>query len=152
MDHVAILRRAKISKNDNLLGDILIGSKTIESRWYVNKIIPWNKIQKGESVYFKESGCPVTVSATVEGVLQFDSLTPDLIEKLIEKYGKRIAPNSNLAGFKMWGRKQVKKRYCILVFLKNVKKIESFNINKKGFGNSAAWLTVNDINEIRINK
>ena len=56
MDHVAILRKAKVSRGDNLLQDILDGTKTIESRWYVNKISPWDKIKSGDTVYLKEFG------------------------------------------------------------------------------------------------
>jgi len=39
MDHVAIL-----SKKYELLDKIISGEKTIESRWYVNRIAPWNKM------------------------------------------------------------------------------------------------------------
>lgn len=150
MDHIAILRKSNIKKGDNLLKDILDGKKTIESRWYVHKISPWNNISIGQIIYFKESGCPVTAKAIVSDVIQYENLTPELIEEIITKYGKLISPSSSLESFLVWGKKQEKKKYCILVFLKNIEKIEPFNINKQGFGISAAWLITPDINKIKI--
>lgn len=150
MDHIAILRKSNIKKGDNLLKAILDGKKTIESRWYVHKIAPWNNIKIGETIFFKESGCPVTAKALISDVIQYDNLTPTIIEEIIVKYGKLISPGTNLESFLFWGKKQVKKKYCILVFLKDIEKIEPFNINKQGFGISAAWLTTQDINRIKI--
>lgn len=40
MHHIAILRKSNIKKGDNLLKDIIDEKKTIESRWYINKINP----------------------------------------------------------------------------------------------------------------
>lgn len=66
MDHVAIMR-----KSWGLLPKILSGEKTIESRWYMARYAPWNRIEKGDIVYFKNSGEPVTVKAEVSKVMQF---------------------------------------------------------------------------------
>ena len=145
MDHVAILRKANIKKGDDLLGDILVGTKTIESRWYVNKVAPWGKIQAGDVVYFKESGRPVTAKAKVEKVLQFENLSESVVQEIIDKYGTKIAPGTSREEFLAWATEQKNKRYCILIFLKNVTKVEPFEINKKGFGISSAWLVVKDI-------
>jgi len=149
MDHVAILRKAKISKGDNLLGDILKGTKTIESRWYVNKISPWNTVNKGDKVYFKESGCAITAVAEVDTVLQYENLNTNLIREIVETYGNRIAPNATNKSLNEWVNTLDSKRYCILVFLKNVKSIQPFEIDKKGFGISSAWLVVGDIEKVR---
>jgi hypothetical protein len=150
MDHVAILRRAIISKGDNLLGDILAGTKTIESRWYVNKVSPWDRIKTGDFVYFKESGCPITAVAKVAKVLQYENLDRHVISKIIKTYGKQIAPNTLEDEFLAWGETANKKRYCILVFLTEIKKIEPFEVDKKGYGISSAWLCVGDIGKVRL--
>lgn len=150
MDHVAILRKANISKGDNLLRDILDGKKTVESRWYVNKISPWDKIKKDDIVYFKESGSPVTAKAKVKKVLQFDKLDTNLIKEIIEDYGHEISPSTTKEQWLSWAKKQTKKRYCILVFLSDVEKIEPFNIDKTGFGISSAWLAVESIDKLRV--
>jgi ASC-1-like (ASCH) protein len=74
MDHVAILKKSSVSKGDDLLGDIISGAKTIESRWYVNRIAPWDRIEKGDTVYFKESGFRVTARAKVSRIIQYENL------------------------------------------------------------------------------
>jgi len=150
MDHIAILKKALISKGDNLLEDILSGTKTIESRWYVNRINPWNKIKKGDCIYFKESGYPVTAVSQVSEVIQYGNLNKDIIKQIITKYGKRISPNTSESEFKSWEKHIKNKRYCVLIFLQNVRKITPFNINKKGFGISSAWLTVGDIEKVKL--
>ena len=51
MEHLAIMR-----KSWNLTNKILTGEKKIESRWYKNKYVPWNKIketQKNGIYYLK---------------------------------------------------------------------------------------------------
>lgn len=148
-EHIAILRKSNIKKGDDLLGDILSGNKTIESRWYVNKIAPWDRIKKGETVYFKESGCPVTAKAKVKNVIQYGNLSKNIVTEIITKYGKQIAPSTSKKDFIVWAEKKKNKRYCILVFLKNVEMIEPFEIDKTGYGISSAWLITENVNRLR---
>ncbi len=150
MDHVAILRKANIKKDDNLLRDILNGIKTIESRWYVNKTAPWNQIFAGDVIYFKEAGCPVTAKATVTSVIQYAYLDDVIKEEIVTKYGKHIAPNTSKHAWDLWLNAQKKKKYCILIFLSSVEKIVPFDIDKRGYGVSSAWLCVGDINTVKI--
>ena len=35
-------------------------------------------------------------------------------------------------------------------FLKNPQKIEPFKIDKKGFGNMAAWITLDDLGKLKV--
>ncbi len=150
MDHVAILRKARISKGDNLLGDILSGKKTIESRWYVNKIAPWNNIEAGEYVYLKESGCPVTAKAKVTKVIQYENLDINLIKKITSEYGSQIDPNDSPEDLEKWVIAQGNKRYCILIFLSEVEKITPFEVDKTGYGISSAWLVTDNINKLKV--
>jgi len=129
-----------------LIDKIISGMKKIESRWYKHKRAPWNKIAVGDIVYFKNSGKPVTASAEVERVMQFE-LDNENLREIIEKYGgdggislNDRNPNSDY---------YKGKKYCILVFIKNPRKITPFNIDKKGFGAGSAWLFVEDINKIK---
>jgi ASC-1-like (ASCH) protein len=71
MHHIAIMK-----KQWKLIDKILAGSKTLESRWYVNKRDPWNKVKVGDTIFFKNTGEPVTAKATVSKVLQFENITP----------------------------------------------------------------------------
>lgn len=148
MDHIAILRKARISKGDNLLGSMLDGSKTIESRWYVNKIDPWNKIKAGDKVYLKESGCPVTAVCDVTKVLHFENLDPSTIKNIITEYGKGIAPTTTQNELTAWAKTLSNKRYCILIFVKNAIRINPIEIDKKGYGISSAWMCVGNIKNV----
>ena len=44
------------------------------------------------------------------------------------------------------------KKYCMLIFLKNPIEITPFEIDKTGFGIMSAWITVEDISRIKLNK
>ncbi|MBI2642055.1 MAG: hypothetical protein HYW96_00580 [Candidatus Wildermuthbacteria bacterium] len=142
MEHIAIMR-----KSWGLTKKILSGQKTVESRWYSVKYRPWNRIKAGETVYFKDSGNPVRLKAHVKKVMQFQNLTPNRVRKLLNKYGKDDGIEK-LRAPEFYKRFKYKK-YCILVFLKNPKRIKPFFINKKGFGLLSSWLIVNDILRIK---
>ncbi len=142
MQHLAIMR-----KSWGLLPKILNGEKKIESRWYKNKYSPWDKIKRGDIVYFKNSGEPVTLKTEVDKVIQFSNLTPQKVREILEKYGREdgLVIKDIPKFFQMFKDK----RYCILVFLKNPEKIKSFEANKKGFGMMSAWITVDNINKLK---
>ena len=143
MDHVAIMR-----KSWGLTEKILTGEKNIESRWYKTKCAPWNKIEKGDAVYFKDSGEPVRLKARVQKVLQFSSLTPVRVKELLQKYGRDDGiEKKDIPAFFERFKDQ---KYCILVFLKNPRNVKPFEINKKGFGAMASWITVGDIKSIMV--
>lgn len=137
MEHVAIL-----SKSKKLLSKIIEGKKTIESRWYKFKKTPYNNINSDDIVYFKESGEPVTVKAKVEKVLFFEDLDSEKIKKIIEEYGEGICISISFA------ENLKDKKFCTLIFLKDVERIKPFNINKKGYGIMTAWITLNSIDKI----
>lgn len=138
MEHLAIL-----SKKRKLLSKILIGEKKIESRWYKFKRPPFGEISKGDTIYFKESGEPVSVKAKVEKVIIYENLNADLITEIIKKYGGLIGVNLNFVD------EMKDKKFCILIYLNEVQKIEPFEINKKGYGLMNAWISIDDINKLR---
>ena len=136
-----------MKKSWGLLPKIVSGEKIIESRWYKNKSAPWGKIKKGDTVYFKNSGEPVSVKAEVKNVLEFEELTPRKVKEILNKYGKDdgIVPKELPKFYKLLEDK----KYCLLIFLKNPKQIKPFNISKKGFGMMSAWLCVGSVTKIR---
>lgn len=142
MDHLAIMK-----KSWKLLPKILNGEKTIESRWYKNKVSPWGKIKKGDNVYFKDSGEPVTAMVEVSDVLEFSELNPSIVKEILVKYGKQdgIEEKDINNYYEMFKDKN----YCLLIFLKKPKRVAPFEINKKGFGLMSAWITVNNISQIK---
>jgi len=161
MDHVAIMK-----KEWGLLQKIVDGTKKIESRWYLHKAAPWDKIKPNDAIYFKNSGEPVTVTAKVKRVIQLSDLDSPT------EYQKPLFPESDgvisvgglspetildlFAGDDGIEIDQIPcflnlfkdKKYCLLIFLQNVQTIEPFNIDKTGFGAMSAWLTIDNINRI----
>ena len=51
MHHIVIMK-----KRWGLIPKIVNGEKTIESRWYKNKVVPWNKITVGDKLFLKIPG------------------------------------------------------------------------------------------------
>ncbi|MDI6722259.1 MAG: ASCH domain-containing protein [Candidatus Aenigmarchaeota archaeon] len=140
MHHVAIMR-----KSWKLTQKILSGEKKIESRWYNTKYPPWDRIKKGDIVYFKDSGEPVKLKAGVEKALQFSDLNEKKIKDLLELYARYDGIEDRKNEFFHLFRN---KKYCILIFLKNPQVIEPFEISKKGFGTMASWICIEDIEKI----
>lgn len=138
MDHLAILKKKWLAK-------ILSGEKTIESRWHKQKRKPYQKIVKGDIIYLKETGKPVTAKAQVKDALFFEKLTEEKCRDIITSYGKEI--NMDLDAIPTLRDKN----YCTLVVLENVEKIQPFTINKQGYGVQAAWITVDAIEKLKGN-
>lgn len=140
--HVAFMK-----KFWGLTGKILSGEKKIESRWYLHKSRPWNKIKAGDTIYFKDSGSLIKIRAKGVRVLQFENLTPDKVSEILKTYGFDIGiPSEEINDYFQLFKD---KKYCILVFLKDVESVEPFDIDKKGFGSMSAWITVDDIEKIK---
>lgn len=145
MQHVAIMR-----KSWGLTDKILSGEKVIESRWYKFKRPPWNQIKTGDTIYFKNSGEPVKIKAQVSKVLQFDNLTPSRVKEILQKYGKEDGIDGG--DLPKFGQLFKDKKYCMLIYLKGVESVKPFDINKKGFGMMAAWITVENVRKITKHK
>ncbi|MDD3679285.1 MAG: hypothetical protein PHX72_00260 [Candidatus Shapirobacteria bacterium] len=138
--HIAIMRRSW-----GLTKKILSGEKTVETRWYMNKYKPWDQVSKGDIIYFKDSGGPVTVKAKVSGVKQYTNLDEKGREKIFNKYSQQdLGVSEVMSEIKAYIKN---KRYCIIIHLKSPKKVTPFNINKDGYGAMASWLIVDDIRE-----
>lgn len=133
MEHVAIMK-----KSWGLLPKILSGDKTIESRWYMHRVAPWNRVQAGDTVYFKNSGELITARAQVQSVLQFADLTPERVYDILAQCGSADGLTSEmLPAFEHMFKD---KKYCILIFLERAAPVRPFTIDKQGYGAMAAWL------------
>jgi ASC-1-like (ASCH) protein len=143
--HIAIMR-----KSWGLTQKILSGEKTIESRWYMNRYKPWGNINRGDIVYFKDSGEPVRIQAVVNKVLQFEDLTPQKVREILDQYAKADGLGVNKESIASYFELFKNKKYCLLIFLSDPKNIEPFDIDKSGFGAMTAWITVDSLDEVRV--
>ncbi len=143
MDHVAIL-----NKKLPWLERIKSGEKTVESRWYQHKKAPWNNIAIGDRVFFKNSGKLVTLMASVCHVKFYEELNPYTAEGLVKKHAVYLGIRAHEV--EAFLSSVARKRFCILITLSEVIEIDPFAISKKGFGSMSAWITVADINQIKL--
>lgn len=143
MHHVAIMNRSW-----KLIPKILSGEKTIESRWYKTKRIPWNSVKNGDTIFFKDSGDLVTLQATVGRVIQIEDYTQQQLRFILKKYGG--SPGICFSKPRLAYAWAKDKNYAILIFLKDPRPVKPFQITKAGFGSGCAWITVKNIKEIII--
>lgn len=134
MDHVAILK-----KEWGLVPKILSGDKTLESRWLKRRAAPWDKVQPGDTLYFKNAGEPVIARATVTKVLQYEIRSHQEALALMRRYAEKDLGEKTLPGAILNYIKG--KRFTVFVFFDSAKKIQPFKINKRGFGLRCAWMT-----------
>jgi len=143
MQHIAIMK-----KEWGLVDKILKGEKILETRWYKSKYAPWDKIKKSDLIYFKNSGESVNVKAVVTKVkqseIQKEKQRNDIIKKVWKDDLGKDGDKNILENYSK------DKRFCIIIWFSKVQKIKPFNINKKGFGNMASWICVEDVNKIKI--
>lgn len=143
MDHVAIMQ-----KSWGLIPKILSGEKTIESRWYKTKRTPWDKIKKGDTVYFKNSGEPVSIKAKVTEINQFEIENNKEAFEIMSRFKRQdLGTNSISQEIKNYISD---KNYAIFVWFDKVQKIKPFNIDKSGFGAMSAWINVRSINQVKL--
>jgi ASC-1-like (ASCH) protein len=126
---------------------ILTGEKTIESRWLASRRTPWNKTKEGDTLYFKQSGQPITAKTTITKIQEFEDLTPLRVWEVLLKYHKHIGLREEEV--EDFYAKIKFKKYCVLIHLGAIEMIRPFDINKKGFGNQAAWINIEDIETIK---
>lgn len=143
MQHIAIMK-----KEWGLIDRILSGEKVLETRWYKNRYAPWNKVKKGDYLYFKNPGGKVSVKATVVKVEQFEVGDENIRNSIVKSvWEKDLGKN---------GKKEIlidyarDKRYCIIIWFTKVEKICPFDINKKGFGSMSSWICIDNVDKIKI--
>ncbi len=137
-----------MKKSWGLIPKILNKTKIAESRWYKVKIVPWNRIQKGDNLYFKNSGEPITVKVKVTKVIQYEVSNNKRALEIMKKHAEKDLGIKEIP-FEILNYIKDKK-YAIIVFFNKVKEIKPFNIDKIGFGAMVAWITINNINKIKI--
>jgi ASC-1-like (ASCH) protein len=140
--HIAIMKPAW-----RFLPQIEAGKKTIESRWYNNRCSPWDKINPGDMIYFKDSGQPVTLRAEVTKVRQFEQLDPTKIRKILSCFGLQIGIDQE--ALPHFAELLKNKKYGILIYLQNPRRVKPFTINKSGFGAMCSWITVDNLSQVK---
>lgn len=145
MHHVAIMK-----KDWGLIEKILEGTKTVESRWYKTKRSPWDKIKPGDTVYFKDSGSPVTVKAVASRVKQYTVGGNKHALEIMKTHALEDLGTLEISTPLM--EYITNKKYAVFVWFDNVEEVEPFDIDKTDFGMQSAWLSVEDVSQVRVGK
>lgn len=147
MHHLAIM-----NKKWGMIEKILSGEKTVESRWCEKRNCPWDKVAVEDLIYFKNSGESVYTKAIISKVTQYENLTVNEILKILNKYHTSLGIEKSELNkyFELFKRK----KYCVLMFLTKIERVEPFNIDKKRARKSpmVAWVTLSNISEIKVIK
>lgn len=111
MLHVAVLLKPYL---DLILG----GEKTIECRLTIQNRAPFEQIEPGERIFFKQSAGPYRAVATAEHVLCEGDLTPRRVSELRRDY------NEFIRGEPAFWRLKRSSRYATLVWLRDVAPVD----------------------------
>jgi ASC-1-like (ASCH) protein len=119
--HIAVMAEPYLSY-------ILIGKKTVESRFSIHRIAPYKQIRPGDLVLMKAGA--IVGCFTAEWV-EFHDLTQEPIENIAATHGDEICGDANF-----WAQKN-SKRYATLIGVKDVRNLPPISVSKN---DRRAWL------------
>lgn len=115
---------------------ILQGKKTVESRLTMQARDPFDNVEPGERIYFKQSSGPYRATAIAGHVLFEDNLTPRRIKEIEREYNHLIRGEES---FWNWKRHS---KFCTLIWLREVRPLEVGPAIRPLQG--VAWLTLEE--------
>jgi ASC-1-like (ASCH) protein len=134
--HLVILKKPYLDM-------MLEGRKRIELRLYKTKHPAFGRVFAGDKLFLKVSSGPVCATATVENIKAFENLTPKTILSLKQRY------NNEIGGDHGHWQSKMDSKYCLLVWLKDVKTIQPVRIRKKDW---RAWVVLTEKNDFGLLK
>jgi hypothetical protein len=120
-----------------ILTALLVGIKTVESRFSLNRIQPFGKVQTGDIVVVKKSGGPVVAVFVSGEIRSYSNLTPEKVDEIRSKYGLLLGLSENDA---FWVEKR-DARYATLIDIEVVKRLDPCRIEKK---DRTSWVIINE--------
>lgn len=141
MDHVVYLE-AKANELENLLS----GKKRMIIRGAAGRKLPYGRVSENDTLYLINNNGEGEIRATakVKSVFNSEKLSEQESIELVKKYQKKLFLTDKQ--FNKWAGK----RYIVLIELEKVKEIKPFNIDKSNFSNMDDWLSVEQINNVKI--
>jgi ASC-1-like (ASCH) protein len=129
MIHIAVLLKPYLDM-------ILSGRKTVECRLTRQARDPYENIEPGERIYFKQSAGPYAATAVVEHVMFENDLSPRRVSEIRRDYNDLICGDSH---YWNWKRDS---RFCTLIWLKDVQPTDNGPQIRPLQG--VAWLTLEE--------
>ena len=129
--HLVILKK-------RYLALILSGRKTIELRLTKARRPACGGVAPGDRLLLKASGGPVCAKATAANVQYCQGLTPDRVAGIRQRYNDQIGGDDDI-----WER-LMDRRSGVLVWLRDVRRIDPIRIDKKDW---RAWVRLKEGND-----
>jgi hypothetical protein len=141
MDHVVYLD-AKSNEFEKLLD----GSKTMIIRGATGRKLPYGRVNKGDVLYFINNNAEgvVRAKALVASVYNSDKMDPEESIALVKENQEKLVLSDKQ--FQKWAGK----RYLVLIEVSGFNEVDSFPIDKSGYGNMDDWLPVENIESVKI--
>jgi hypothetical protein len=141
MDHIVYLD-ASAQEMDLLLS----GKKTMIIRGATGRKMPYGRVNQNDILYFINNNAEglILAKAKVESVFNSDKLMEAESVTLIEKHQVKLQLSKKQQA--RWGGK----RYLVLIEVREVKKVEPFQIDKSDYGNMDDWLPVGQIEQVKL--
>ncbi|MCH7873111.1 MAG: ASCH domain-containing protein [Planctomycetes bacterium] len=108
------------------------GIKTIETRIYRHKRLPYGRIRVGDLIYFKLTGGEVFGSTKVVRIRQFENLTPAHVRRIRQRYNHAVCAEPAY-----WAAKR-SARYAVLIWLQELRRTRTAPRIPRQYGNG--WL------------
>lgn len=118
--------------NEPFLALVYKGEKKIESRFSINQVAPFKRIQKGDIVILKSSGGPVSGLFIAGEINFYSNLSKSKLKEIEKDFGKKICAHYD-ANF--WVSRS-DTRYVTLIEVGKIKALTPFKIDKK---DRTAW-------------
>lgn len=118
IEHLVVVKREYMEA-------ILRGEKKIECRLLSWRCVPYDRVQRGDKLFFKLVSGPVRAVAKVACVRKWDNLTGKDVMELRRRYNQKIL------GTEDYWRRKARAKFAVLIWLTNVKEIASRFIKKR---------------------
>ena len=144
MDHIVYLDyKAKELYN------LTIGKKSMIIRGAMGRKVPYDRVFKGDTLYFVENKGDLLVKAKAKALDVYfsDKLSREDSFKMIDKYQNKLMLNTALK------KRFAGKRYLTLININDFVLLEHpFEIDKSEYSNMDDWLIVKEINTVMVNQ
>jgi ASC-1-like (ASCH) protein len=114
---------------------LLDGKKTIESRFTMKKILPFNAIEIDDIIFFKKASGNVVGKAIVKDVEFRERLNPSKIKEIVNTYKDELMLSDEFL------EKKLNSNYATLIWLKDVQRITPYHHEKH---DQRTWIVLND--------
>jgi hypothetical protein len=108
--------------------------------------IPYGRVNQDDILYFINNNAEglILAKARVKSVFNSEKMTEAESVRLVEKHQGKLQLSKRQQA--RWGGK----RYLVLIEVSDVKRVEPFQIDKSGYGNMDDWLSVVQIERVKL--